>query len=73
VIQQPQSIQYQIIQTEDGVQMVQEIQTVQAVEAVEMPKVKEFLECSCLSIIRAIASAKGQLISKGHFGIFKSS
>ena len=43
VIQQPQSIQYQIIQTEDGVQMVQEIQTVQAVEAVEMPKVKEFL------------------------------
>merc|ERR1712008_401983 len=39
VIQQPQSIQYQIIQTEDGVQMVQEIQTVQAVEAVEMPKV----------------------------------
>jgi len=53
--------------------MVQEIQTVQAVEAVEMPKVKEFLECSCLSIIRAIASAKGQLISKGHFGIFKSS
>ena len=42
VIQQPQSIQYQIIQTEDGVQMVQEIQTVQAVEAVEMPKVKEF-------------------------------
>ena len=43
VIQQPQSIQYQIIQTEDGVQMVQEIQTVQAVEAVEMPKVNEFL------------------------------
>ena len=43
VIKQPQSIQYQIIQTEDGVQMVQEIQTVQAVEAVEMPKVKEFL------------------------------